>query len=127
METISNAQGVGEALDPNELRERFVSEAIDALYEGMLAVARFGRRQPLLVAGLGAAAALGFVALKPAARKTIMDSASSFVDSLRRAGSEAGNRTLGRVNRRRARTRRAHARATRSTRNGRQAPAARAS
>jgi hypothetical protein len=96
METMSNAQAEA---TPGDLREQVISEAIDALYEGMLAVARFGRRQPLVVAGLGAAAALGFVALKPSARKAAMDTIGGFVDSIRNVGSKAGSKAMRRAQR----------------------------
>jgi hypothetical protein len=96
METMSNAQA--EAA-PGDIREQVISEAIDAVYEGMLAIARFGRRQPLVVAGLGAAAALGFVALKPSARKAAMDTIGGLVDSVRSIGSQAGGKALRRAQR----------------------------
>jgi len=121
METMGNAQGE-DKLDPGDLREQMISEAIDALYEGMLAVARFGKRQPLVVAGIGAAAALGFVALKPSYRKAVMDTAGGFVDSLRRVGSDVGSKAMRRA--KRAQNGRGRAKRARGARNGRRTASA---
>jgi hypothetical protein len=122
IETMSNAQSEETAGD---LAEQVVSEAIDALYEGMLAIARFGRRQPLVVAGLGAAVALAFVALKPSARKAVMDTASGLVDSLRRTGSDSGSKAQRRTRRAHRRAHNGRARAKRATRAARHAQHAR--
>jgi len=76
MESLKNATGAG----ARELGERAIEGSSEALlYGGLLAVARFARQRPLIVVGLGAAAAIGFAALEPAARRKVLATARDLV------------------------------------------------
>jgi hypothetical protein len=76
MEPLKNAADAG----VRELGERVIEGSSEALlYGGLVAVVRFARRRPLIAVGLGAAAAIGFAALEPAARRKVLATARDLV------------------------------------------------
>ena len=76
MESLRNAAEAG----ARELGERVVEGSSEALlYSGLLAAVRFARQRPLIAVGIGAAAAIGFAALDPAARRKVLATARDLV------------------------------------------------
>jgi hypothetical protein len=75
-ESLRNAAEAG----ARELGERVIEGSSETLlYGGLLAVVRFARQRPLIAVGVAAAAAIGFAALEPAARRKVLATARDLV------------------------------------------------
>jgi hypothetical protein len=122
METMSNVQGAGSEV-AIELSDKMIGEATDIVYEAARALVRFGRQQPLFVAGLAAAAAVAYAFLKPAARRSVRAAASDFASSLGKIAVAGGAPAAKRRSARGGGTKRAGRGQRSAPRNGRQAHA----